>query len=426
MSLWDRFRTGWRAARAAGGQVTSTSDAGWNSLVGGSYWSYSGKYIGRQKALGFPAFACAVRIISDTVASLPVRVWRMAPDGTQEQVHGEVVDILNNRWNPDETAFDAKRKLVMSALLHEAGYAWVYRGPRDRTAKGLYVLDPECVTLDDGIYRHHDERVMGVPSEIPMHQMIEVNFAQLPDRTGVSALNLAQGVLQMGLYAQKHAAELFRRGAVPKVVLQGQADTSEKAQQEFRAMEEAVVAMAESGRSALYSPPGYKVDVISGNNQHVQLVEMLRLAVEEVARVFNIPTQMLHSTEGSTYSNQEQAGMNLSKNTILPWTRQLEQQLSAKFLQMRQRAEFDVSKLVRADFKTEGDGFAKRIQSGQLTPNEARVAQGLPPVDQEGADDLLVQGAIQTLGEDPPEPEPMAAPAPMMPGADPNNGEQDE
>lgn len=419
MGFWSRlFKRGQVNTRA-----TVNSRDGWRTLLGGNLWAYGGDAIGRREALGFPAFGCAVRIISDTVASLPVKVWR-DDMGMQTQVTGAEVEILNNRWNPDETAFDAKRKLIISALLYEAGYAWVERDADARKARGLWVLNPDAVTMHDGVYMHNDEMTTGIPDKIMPDEMIEVNFSQLPDGTGVSALNLAQGVLRMGIYAQKHASELFRRGAVPKVVLHGLADTPEGANEEFAAIEEAVVHLGESGRSMLYAPPGYKIEMLSSNNQHTQLVEMLRLAVEEIARVFNIPTQMLHSTEGSTYSNQEQAGMNLSKNTILPWTRQLEQQISSKFLQIKQRAEFDVSKLVRADFKTESEGYAKRIHSGQLTPNEARVAQGLPPVeDQDGADKLFMQGATTELGKEP------AAPPPMMPGmppeAEPDNGDND-
>lgn len=418
---WIQKFLDWRKQRQ---QVTSTSDAGWRTLTGGSGWTEAAP-VRAQQALGFPAFACATRIICDTVASLPVKVWRQEADGSQEQVFGEEVDILNNRWSQFETAFDAKRKLIKSAILHDAGFAWVFKRSRDRKARGLVVLNPTSVTRqEDGSYIQRDPSLRNVPERIPPERMIEVNFMQLPDDSGVSALNLAQGVLRMGLFAQKHAAELFRRGAVPKVVLQSHnADTGEAAAEEFSHMEEALVRMAESGRTALFAPPGYEFKPLAATSQHTQLVEMLKLAVEEVARVFNIPTQMLHSTEGSTYSNQEQAGQNLSKNTILPWTRQLEQQISSKFLQAKQKAEFDVSKLVRADFLTEGDGFARRIQSGQMTPNEARIAQGLPPVDQEKADDLLIQGAIKALGD---EPEPPVAPVGMPPEADPNNGEDNE
>lgn len=419
MGFISRFRKAWRMASA----VTSSSSTGWRSLTG-TGWT-GAENVGAQKALGFPAFACATRIICDTVASLPVKVWRQEADGDQEQVSGRAVEVLNQRWNENETAFDAKRRLIKSAILHEAGYAWVEKERNSRVSTGLYVLNPTSVIrLDDGNYRHKDDNAPGIPAEIDQERMIEVNFTQLPDGSGVSALNLAQGVLQMGIYAQKHASELFRRGAVPKVVFQSLAETGEAAMEEFHHMEEALVRQSESGRAALYAPPGYEFKVLASHSQHVQLVEMLRLAVEEIARVFNIPVQMLHSTEGSTYSNQEQAGMNLSKNTVLPWTRQLEQQLSAKFLQVKQRAEFDVSKLVRADFLTEGDGYGRRINTGQITPNEARVAQGLPPIEQEGADDLYMQGATKKLGEKP------QAPPAMQPGvppiADPNNGEDNE
>lgn len=79
---------------------------------------------------------------------------------------------------------------------------------------------------------------------------------------------------------------------------------------------------------------------------------------------------------------------------------------------------------MRGDFKTRIEGIARGIQTGQLTPNEARELENRPRHDNPAADELLVQGATVVLGQTPaptsaPSADPTAAP-------DPAAGENDD
>ena len=76
---------------------------------------------------------------------------------------------------------------------------------------------------------------------------------------------------------------------------------------------------------------------------------------------------------------------------------QLEQEMNLKFFGRGSRrfVEFNVDGLLRGDYKARMEGNSTAIQTGQLTPNEARAMDNREPM--EGGERLFIQGATVPL-----------------------------
>ena len=107
-----------------------------------------------------------------------------------------------------------------------------------------------------------------------------------------------------------------------------------------------------------------------------QIMQTQQFVVRQIARVYGLPPVYLHDLDRMTYSNAEHQGLNLTKYTLTRWAEQLEQQINLKVLSGGRVVRHDMDGLLRGDYATRVQGHATAINSGQLTPNEARKKEG--------------------------------------------------
>jgi len=153
-----------------------------------------------------------------------------------------------------------------------------------------------------------------------------------------------------------------------------------------------------------------------------QFIESERFGVITLCRWGRMPPHKVAALDRATYSNIEHQSLEYVTDTLGSWATRFEKQGQLKLLDPEDRSTFLAhvfEELLRTDYKGLVEGNARAIQSGQLTPNEARAKLNQNPHPGEEADKLLVQGAMVTLesvaGDEPEEPEPPVVPPPPAP-----------
>jgi HK97 family phage portal protein len=163
---------------------------------------------------------------------------------------------------------------------------------------------------------------------------------------------------------------------------------------------------------------GLKWQQMTITSEDAQLLEAYRMSIEDIARVFNVPTMLIGDYSKSTYNNNEQLMSHWLSHGLGFLLEHIEKSF-AKFFKLptNEIADFDVSALLRTDFTSRIDGLTKGIMGGLYSPNEARAREGLPSV--EFGEEPRVQqqnvplSAVGALPEAPPAPAaPPPAPAP--------------
>ena len=114
--------------------------------------------------------------------------------------------------------------------------------------------------------------------------------------------------------------------------------------------------------------------------------------------MYQLPPVFIQDLSHGTMANTEQQDLQVGKHTLQRWINQFEQELNAKLFgrsNNRTYVKLNVDGLLRGDFKTRMDGYAKAIQNGVMMPNEARSREELGSA--EGGDRLYIQGATVPL-----------------------------
>jgi HK97 family phage portal protein len=168
-------------------------------------------------------------------------------------------------------------------------------------------------------------------------------------------------------------------------------------------------------------PLMHELKAIGIDPEKSQLTDGRRLQLEEIARIYQLPPIFLQDLTHGTLSNTEQQDLHFVKHTLSQWIKAWEQECNLKLFGPRNRSkfvEFNVDGLLRGDFRTRMEGYAKAIQNAINTPDEVRAMENWPKKGGD-ADKLHIQGATVPLGE-----QLQRGAAPVTPPAE-NDNDQD-
>ena len=122
----------------------------------------NGEVITREKALTLPAVSGAVDMISNSIASMPVKLYKYKDGKVEEQSRDPRVKMLNGDTGDTLDGFQLKKAMVEDYLMGKGGYCYIGKMRNDVT--GLYYVQDVYVTIlknYNPIYKDYDINVMG-------------------------------------------------------------------------------------------------------------------------------------------------------------------------------------------------------------------------------------------------------------------------
>lgn len=373
------------------------------SFLGLDAVSSSGQSVTIGSALGVPAVWDAVNFLSGTLASLPLHVYKKTATG-RERVSGGLATVLHDAINDETSSFDWRKYVFDQVFTGGRAVTFIERDARKRVLN-LWPLDPDKLTIKrvDGrkVYKYRDgRRVLTYEAseviDIPFMLCRDMLGHRSPILSNKEVIGLAQAVTQYG-------SKFFQSGGVPPFAIEGPFQSPTGIQRSADDLAAAVKKAAKENRLALSIPSGHSIKAIGSDPEKTQLVELQRFLIEQIARIYSLPPVFLQDLSKGTFSNTEQQDLHLVKHTLRRWVTQFEQEMNLKLfgrVNTRQYVAMNLDGLLRGDFKTRMEGYARAIQTAQMTPDEAREMENRPAKGGD-ADKLHIQGATVPLGSQP-------------------------
>lgn len=398
MSLFDRFRRAEKRNLENPTAPVSANDflqiMGWGDL-----YASSGVTVNVDTALGVPAVWAAVNFIAGTIAGLPLHVYRKSPDGGREKVNGELSMILHDSINEDMSSFEWRKYSIEQVLTGGRAITYIEKNGAGQIVN-LYPLDPTKVRVErliDGrkIYRVN-ARVYDSSEVIDLPFMLKSNMT---DARGPISQN--KDAIGMAIAASRYGSKAFQSGGIPPAVLQGPFGSGAAASRASEDVAATTLKLAKEGRPIMALPLGHELKTIGLSPENMQLLELQRFSIEQIARIYSLPPVFLQDLTHGTFSNTEQQDLHFVKHTVKRWVEQFEQEMNLKFFGRGSDfyVEFNVDGLLRGDLKSRMEAYATSIQNGIRTPNEVRSIENMEA--KPNGDDLMIQGATVPLGSQP-------------------------
>ena len=363
----------------------------------------SGKTVNGRTALQTTAVYACVRILAETIASLPLHTYRYSPDGKAKAIDHPIYYLLHSEPNPEMTSFVFRETLMGHLLLWGNAYAQIIRDGRGRVV-GLYPLLPNKMLVnrnDQGILYYQYEKD-GQTFLLRNYEVLHIPGLGFDGLIGYSPIAMAKNAIGMALATEEYGAKFFANGASPGGVLEHPGVVKDPAR--IRESWNSVYQGSSNAHRVAVLEEGMKFQSIGIPPEQAQFLETRKFQINEIARIFRIPPHMIGDLEKSSFSNIEQQSLEFVMYTLDPWVVRWEQAIQrALFSETEKRqyfAKFNVDGLLRGDYQSRMNGYAVGRQNGWLSSNDIRELENLNRIPAElGGDLYLINGNMTKLAD---------------------------
>lgn len=364
--------------------------------------SRAGELVDHDRALALTAVWDCVRIISESLGSLPWQVFsRRTDEGRDRRSEHPVDELLNHKANPETTAIDFRATLIAQVLLWGNGYAEI-----DKTRSGrviaLWPLAPDRVLpgrLDDGRLAYEVQQSSGDRVVIPADRMLHFRGLGFDGIQGYDVITVVGQAMGLSLGMDGYASDFFGNGAHPGGIIEHPGEPDDATIARLRKELDKKVGLGQWLRPMLL-PDGMTWKTVGLSPEAAQMIESRRFGVAEIARIFRMPLHKLAELDRSTKANIEAQGIEFVTDTLVPWAVRFEQEVDAKLVRIgagsrRLFSRHKFAGLLRGDVKARGEFYKILIGNGIASVNELRALEDMNPI--EGGEIHLVPLNMQDI-----------------------------
>jgi len=361
--------------------------------------SKTGVQVSEDNALTFSAVYAAVRIISETIASIPLNVYQADGETRVKALGHPVQKLLAETPNSLSSSFTFREAMASNLVLHGNAYAKIELNAAGRPV-ALYPLNPDKVevkVIDGEKVYVFDQKHTYLDYE--MLHFVGLSFNGL---TGKSPLAVAREAVAIGLSAQEYGARFYSNGANTGGVITAPGRLNTEVIKRLKDSWNRANSGNSNAHGTAILEEGMKYEKIGLDPEAAQFLQSRKFQVNEIARIFRIPPSYLADLENSsTRANTEQQAIQFVRDCITPYVRRMEVELNRKLFREDEPnlyAYFTMEGLMRGDQKARYEAYATARQWGWLSVNDIRDLENLNPV--EGGDIYLQPLNMVKSGED--------------------------
>lgn len=408
MNLFDRIAHTFSGTPAKRGvsidEVEERARKANQSSVFGALTFGGGSTYTQEKSLKLSAVYCAVEMISNAIAQLPLQPYRVDDDGYKTLMKSHPLwHILDCQPNARMTRHTFIKTLVTSVLLKGNGYAFIERDESGKIVKGLHYIPSEYVTivppsrLDEPI----SYQVVGPNGNIPHTDMIHILNFSYDGVIGISTLQHASICLGIAMDADSHAAGFFQGGANVGGILTADTALTDKQKRELKASWQQAFNRHQGGQSngIAVLEAALKYQPITVDPKEAQLLESRQFSIPEIARFFCINPTKIFDLSHANYNTLEASNLSFLTDTLQPILNKFEQEFERKLFPVNEHKNVEIRFDVNALLRTDKNGLANYYRTlwnlGAMSSNEIRRAEGLGKID--NGDNYFVPVNLQTL-----------------------------
>jgi HK97 family phage portal protein len=336
-------------------------------------------------AMTLSAVWACIRLLAGVGSTLPLYVYRDAAGATN------AIDMPSLFKAPQaELSLSTWLYQVWSSLLTDGNaYGLVTGMSPSGWPTSVELIDPAAVRwrhLPDGTW---ESRVDNKPlSRWPEGPLWHVPLFTMPGAPfGQSPIGAAKQTIGAGLSAEQFGADFFNGGGNPNAIISSDTPLTASQAQDIK---DAFVNATRNNREPAIMGSGLHYDRVQINPQEAQFLDSQRFSVEQIARVYGVPVELIGGSAGGggslTYANREQRSADFITYGLMPYLVPLEDALSG-LVPRPQRVKFNVDALLRSDLQTRYGSYLTAVDIGTkygvplLTVNEMRALEDLPPLD---------------------------------------------
>ncbi len=343
------------------------------------FWMRGTTVVDEDSAMQVAAYNRGLIYISTQIAKLP---WEIKDKDNNIQ-RSPLSDLLNLCPNPEMNSFTWRLLTVQQAINNGNAYSEIERDAAGR-AIALWPLvsrNMEVLRTDTGqlVYRYGNPDG-GTVYLNPKDVYHLKNFHTKDGLVGQGIVGYARDVLGIQIAADEMASGIFHNSGIPSGILKHPGKLSDEAYKRLKESWAAQQGGRKSGSTSILEE-GMVYEPVTIDPEALQFLQSRQFGILEIARFLGVPPTKLFDVTAATFSNVENANLEVATDTLDSWATNLEMEADVKILNNRHGGRFtdiNLYAIFRGDMKTRSDYFKAMMSISAITPNQIRILEGLP------------------------------------------------
>lgn len=382
MGLFDFFRNK---------KASNIEERGFGqTVIGNAFASASGESVSKEQALRVAAVWSCVRVLSETIASLPISQYEKDEDGKKRvKVDSPLNTLVGEQPSPLFNSFMFFERMLVDLSLDGNFYAYIERN-NGGFPVGLHPI--KCNDVDvfispkgRGVYyeiKQNDSNTMYPKTgRVNGIDMIHVKGISLDGVKGKPVIEVAAETLGISLALDKHAGSFFKNGANVGGILKHPGNLKPETAKRLReSWNSNYGGSTNAGKTAILEE-GMDFQARTIPNNQAQFIESREYQISDICRIFRVPNHLVNDLSRATYSNIEAQQIDFVVHTITPWVKRIESELNSKLIPFKKRGieyfKFNLNAILRGDSKARADYYRTLVNIGVISPDEVRTLEDL-------------------------------------------------
>lgn len=346
--------------------------------------------VDEDTALKIGALYQGINIIGDTIASMPVYLYKDNEGFTEVFMNDPRSRVMSNMANETLSSFNMKKVLIKDMILHGNAYAKI---EQTKSEVKMYYLPTDVITpkKDSSGYYYEiqsystDVNGENYPAEVvdDADMLVLIRNNKYNSVTGVGLLEYAKDILGLSIEESEYMLNLFRNGLSAKALLTSKTPFKREIKEQLKKdLREFYSGSANAGKMMVLEGD-IGVTNLSLSPADIKLIENKHFTISEISRFLNIQKHLLNlDRQQGTYSNITSERMMLLQNTLMPYVTMIESAMNAKLLTPQEIEQgyyfaFDTSEMLRLTPQDQAQFMTNLYKEGIVNLEEVRTTLGL-------------------------------------------------
>jgi len=358
-----------------------------------------GMVVSDSSAMNFTAVWAAIRILSESVAQLPLTIYQTDKNGNKIKAQDhQLYNLIHRKPNDIMTTYTFIQKCMMDLLTRGNSFVYIKRNGGARPVE-LLPLDVHKVKLveNDGIiYYELDEG--GI---VDNYDILHFKIMSQDGLVGISPIDVGANAIGYGLALQTYSSSFFSNGAKVSGVLSTDRQLSDEAINRLRVSFKENYSNIQDANKTMVLEEGLKFNQISLSNEASQMLQSREFSIAEISRLYNVPNHLLRDLTKSSFNNIAEEGLNFVKFSLMPYLVMMESEMNCKLFRKNEEGKistkFVVNALLRGTPKDRSEYYRTMLNIGAISIDEIRQLEEMPTID--GGSNHFMQLNMATLND---------------------------
>lgn len=330
-----------------------------------------------EMAMQIPAFAGCVNFLKDTIAMLPIKLYKQEQADDGKKIIKEIENdprcrILNDDTRDTLSGIEYKAAMVKDYLLYGEAYSYINRVRN--SVKSLHYIKHSQYSISrnaDPIFKKHEINVNGT-TYYPL-DFVKILRSSTDGATGHGVIEENPEILQVAYNTLIFEKTLVSKGGNKKGFLKSRKRLTQEAIDVLKSAWKKLY--ANDADSVVILNDGLEFQESSSTSVELQLNQNKVTNKKEICMIFKVAPSVLDDS-----ATDEEYNLTI-KMAVLPILSEIVSSLNRDLLLEREKDEyffaFDTAEIMRGDLEKRYTAYKSAVEAGWITKNEIRAKENM-------------------------------------------------